>query len=75
MDKNTHQRSKEQQKAGWLSISDAARYLGISRNTMRKYLPEVPGVVRISERLTRIPVTGLRQWITEFQTQTESLPQ
>jgi hypothetical protein len=63
---NTQQRPKGQQK-GWLSISDAARYLGVSRNTMAKYLPEIPGVVRISERLTRIPVTGLREWLAEFQ--------
>lgn len=71
MASNTQQRSPKQQKAGWLSISDAARYLGISRNTMRKYLPEIPGTVRLSDRLTRIPVTGLREWLAEFQTQQE----
>jgi predicted transcriptional regulator len=66
LNNNTQRRAKQQQK-GWLSISDAARYLGVSRNTMRKYLPEITGTVRISDRLTRIPVTGLREWLTEFQ--------
>jgi len=65
---DTQQSAKKQRKAGWLSISGAAAYLGISRNTMAKYLPEIPGVVRISDRLTRIPVTGLREWLAEFQT-------
>ena len=71
MHNNTQQGAKKQRKAGWLSISGAADYLGVSRNTMRKYLPEIPGTVRISERLTRIPVTGLREWLAEFQTQPE----
>jgi hypothetical protein len=53
----------------YFSVAQAARFLGLNHKTLRLYLPEIPGVVRLSERTTRIPKTGLAAWLRQFQTQ------
>ena len=50
-----------------LRVRDAAALNSVNASTLREYLPEIPGVVRLSQRGIRIPRDGLNAWLSKME--------
>ena len=62
---NTKRKSVGQ--AEYMRVGAAAAFVSMNVKTFRDCIPDIPGVVKLSERGIRIPKTGLIAWARQFQ--------